>query len=360
VCVLLFSQGKTLHIDYAAETITFRSGGCVYLTDLLVTNHSTEPVDRIHFVYPHPIPTNTTPESPAVSDYTATLLEDSSPYNEFYSTEYTSRTVVPLAQEDRITITMIDPSDVTKTLDYNGSVRGSQSLGPYEVSDDQQLTEYEWKILSELGWSVFTIKFTLPMKPKEPRWLRLHAETGVLPKNQMSGFERFLKRYLGVLVDKFEVAGPLDVRHRILSVLKATGMHKTSGTREEAISRMLRQDLYDKLVTRGIECPGTATLIKDWRLNVFTAFYRRCDEPTWWGDIMPCGPLINQLKSNSSELPVECYQWKAGDNNVSNKALNGFFGVRIQAHDEPLFRLLLPWIALAIALTSLALRFVGW
>src|SRR5207302_627536 len=102
-------------------------------------------------------------------------------------------------------------------------------------------------------------------------------------------------------------------------------------TDAEHVSRMLLHDLYRKLVTNGLECSNTTTIIKDYRLSIFPTFYRRCNEPTWWGDILPSGPLRNRIENRFGQI-VECYQWKAGDNNVQQQRLGGMFGVAIQAN----------------------------
>jgi len=296
---------------------------------------------------------------PSFTDLTYTLLEeDDSPFNEFYSNAYTSRDIERSPEYDRLAITMINPSDVSNNVEYVGYIKGSHSVSPYEVRDGERMTTSEWSLLSALGWSVFTIKFNFPLLPREPRWLRVRGETGLLGINEMLPLERVIKRYLGVLSDNFEIAGPLDVRYRLTTVLKAAGVGKVASS--SGIGRMLFQDLYRKLVTQGMNWEGTETLVKDYRLSIFPYEYRRCDDPIWWGDIIPSGPLLNKMRLRSGRL-LSSYQWKAGEHIIAKRlqTRDGLFGVRIQAYDDPTFRLFLPWIALVLGIVNLILKLWG-
>jgi hypothetical protein len=355
MCVFIFSPGKTLQIDYAAESITLIRGGRIDVLDVLVTNHSTEPTDRVHIIYPHAIPANGSSPSASFSDCTDTFLSDSSPYNDFYSTENTRRRVDYLPQSIKLTVTMIKPTDVAAEVDYVGFICGRQYLIPYEVENGQRLDTDEWSVLSGLGWAAFTIKFEFPIQPNEPRWLRLRADTGTLAPNRMLKLERWVRQGVGLLMHKYEVAGPFDVRHRIETVVKAGGAIQLPDRRENVLSIQILHGLGHKLIEKGARCPGTITLIRDWRLNVFADNYRRCDQPTWWGDITPCGPLINSFKTKSGRV-VECYQWKAGADNLKPQLWEGYFGVRMQAYEIPLLTLMLPWIGILLALLALLME----
>jgi hypothetical protein len=161
-------------------------------------------------------------------------------------------------------------------------------------------------------------------------------------------------------IHSFEIAGPLDVRYRIRSALTAAGLARLPGT-ASGKAEMIRQGLFKKLITGGIDAAGTTTVVRDWRLNVFPGNYRKCEQPQWWGDIEPCGPLLNGLRRPSRIAGIAgvveyCYQWKAGERNVPNQSKNGFFGVRIQAHDISDIPLILPWVALLLGVVNLLLR----
>ncbi|MFN0172755.1 MAG: hypothetical protein ACKV22_40765 [Bryobacteraceae bacterium] len=246
-----FSPGRTLHVDYAAESITISAGGRQDIIDLLVTNHSTEPIERIHLIYPHAIPTMGDPKA-SVSDITKTLLEDASPYNDLHFPEHTKRRLERSVQGDELTITMIDPVDVTKELPYKGMIKGTQTLTPYHVADADVLTSGEWQILENLAWSAFTITFRFPLVYEEARWLRLKATTGMLSTNNMSPLERVLRRHLGILSDRFEIAGPLDVCYRLLNVIKAAGADHQQISAEDSNTRLLLHNLNKKLVDDGL------------------------------------------------------------------------------------------------------------
>ena len=138
--------------------------------------------------------------------------------------------------------------------------------------------------------------------------------------------------------------------------LRAASVRRTT-TREDQFSLLELQSLQQVLVNKGIAAPGTKTVIKDWRLNLF-ANYRRVDDPAYWGDISPCGPLLNTIKNRDGRLEG-CYQWKAGDQNIKRQNQDGRFIVRIRAHDIPVITLVLPWLSFLLAVFGIVLHFLS-
>jgi len=110
--------------------------------------------------------------------------------------------------------------------------------------------------------------------------------------------------------------------------------------------------LQHRLLTKGLQAPGTETVLKDWRISLFAEHYRRLDEPTSWGDVIPSGALLNVLRSHSGRT-INCYQWKAGDHNLPALASGGYFLIRVRAHDLPLAVLMLPWLGLLFSVLLL-------
>ena len=206
-------------MDFAASSVSLRKGGVEEVVDLLITNHSEEPVERVHLVYPHAIPaTMAAGTSPSFADISDSLLDQDSPYNELYPTSVKWQ---PEVAGWRLILTTPDPSDIRRSLDYWGYVRGGQMLLPYEVADGEGLSRDEWKILSGLGWSVFTLTFESPIANSEARWLRFYGKSGTLAQNVSSPIERAGRLMLGLLTDQFEIVGPRDIHHRILTALQA-------------------------------------------------------------------------------------------------------------------------------------------
>jgi hypothetical protein len=361
MCLHIFAPGKKIQIDYAAESISLKNGGSEALVDLLITNHSTEVIDRLHIVYPHAIPLSepSTSAGPAFTDITDTWLSPDSIYNDFYGTPETLFEVRPGDGYAELVVKLINPSDIRKILDYKGYLRGPQNLTPYAPSDSDELDADEWKILSELGFSVFSVKFAMPIAAGEARWLRLRGQTGLLRHNRYIFVERWARRLCGQLVHRFEIAGPLDVHHRIVSFLRAAGVYQPprhrSGHDGTKYSMLKVQSLQHKLLSHGLEADNTETVVKDWRVNVFDRGYRRVDEPISWGDIRPCGGLYNTIRSRSGR-ELHAYQWKAGHQNAPSPTADGKFGVRIRAQDIPLIVLVLPWLAFALGVTALLSR----
>ena len=352
MCMHIFSPGKSIQLDYVAESIILARGGSTDLLDILLTNHTADRsvIDRIHLVYPHAIPAGLSAKSAGkrdIKDHTVTWCNTSSHFNRFYQTDEIRLKINNDGGVDEISVEMPDPNDITKTLSYNGRLQGRRFLTVYQIGGEgTRLTVVQWDILSQLGWSVFTIHFERPLEFEQARWLRLQCRNGIIHQNEMVPLEYWPKKMCGLVTHTFEIAGPKDVEHRIISALKAAGT-VTEGKVAYADYREELLDLQEKLLSHGIEARNTTTVIQDWRINVFTDYYRRIDEPTFWGDIKPAGGLSNPIKDKDGTIET-VLQWKAGDSIVGcqNK---GLFGARIRAHDIPFIVPLLPWIALSLA-----------
>ncbi len=354
MCLHIFAPGKKIQLDYVAETISIAAGGSIDVLDILFTNHSgpNEDIDRIHVVYPHCIPMGEQARKRGVryiKDLTWTLSDKDSNLNRFYQTEETHLTINNQPGVDEIVIEMPNPNNITAPLPYTGLVKGRRHLTVYQPSSpDSMLNNVQWDILSALGWSVFTIRFEEKITHEEPRWLRLQGRNGIIHQNEMHGLEYVLRKLCGLLTHTFEIAGPMDVRHRIISALKGAGV--ATGDPTVSVLRGEFLDLQNKLLTIGMEAANTETVVKDWRINVFTDYYRKIDEPSFWGDIKPAGGLSNPIRDRHGNVEV-CLQWKAGEANIDRPTNKKMFGARIRAHDIPLIVPLVPWIALLFAVT---------
>ena len=351
MCVCLFSPGHSLQIDYAAESITLKDGGKEIIVDLLVTNHSDRDTDRLHIVYPQ---AQDHSPSALLADKTDTWLEPEHELNRFYRTENTSLAIEPLDGRAKVSVGMPDPSDIIQTLYYVGWLQGYRELVPYQLAGDESLTPLEADILEQLEWSVMTLKFQRPLASKEARWLRLAVSTGKLDANRLSWLEEPLRRYTGQLQHKFEIAGPQDMRHRIISALRAAGLARTDSLpRRYAMASLL--GLQDKLLVRGIVAPNTVTDVMDWRVNVFVEAYRQTSEPSYHGDIVPVGGLFNPVGRKPSGQLQWCYQWKSGDGNLDGVTHHGRFSIQFTARELPFVTLFLPWLACALAIAAVTL-----
>jgi hypothetical protein len=354
----VFSPGRRIELDYVAESISLVGGGSIDVLDILLTNHTPtqEAIDRVHLVYPHPVPARPQEkldDARDITDYSWTWADPTSYFNRFYQTRETHLNVQNKTGFDEISIEMPNPNDITKTLNYGGYLKGRRRLTVYQVGDnDSILSEVQWDILSELRWSVFTIHFDESIEFEKARWLRLQCRNGIIHQNRIPRFEYAAKKLCGLATHTFEIAGPLDVKHRIISALKSAGA-VSEGNPSYGAFREELLDLQQKLLCNGIERANTETIVKDWRINVFTDYYRKEDEPSFWGDIKPAGGLSNTITDRDGN-DERVLQWKAGDLIVAPQH-RGHFGARIRVHEIPLIVPFLPWIALSIGCTSLLL-----
>ncbi len=356
MCLYLFAPENALAITFAAESVNLLDGGSEAVFDLLLSNESKSALKRIHVVYPHPVPIDGSNASPYFQDITETWLERESPYNRFYQTEETHLTLDPNRGFDTLTIESPDPTNVLEQLTYRGVISGHHRLTPFEVADDHKLTTDQWRIMSELGWSVWTVHFNVPIDPAVARWVRFRAWSGINRQNKMPRFERFLKKHGGVLLDVFEITGPIDMRYRIISALNVAGRIGGS-TEAHKYSRMELHGLQQNLLY-AMEANGTRTSVEDWRLNVFAPNYRHIDDINASGDIAACGPGKNELRDKTGKIDT-CYQWKAGSRNVIPERYGGRFQISMRAHDIPNFTIALPWVSFTVGILSLLASIVG-
>lgn len=356
MCLYLFAPEKQLQIEYAAEAVNLIDGGSETVFDILLTNQSKLSIDRIHVVYPHPVSFDGFHRQPYFQDITETWLDKDSQYNRFYQTEESHLTILPERGFHAVEIDSPDPMNIMKQLRYRGVISGRHHLRTFQVADGITLTTDQWKILSELGWSVWTVKFDIPIEPDVSRWLRFRAWSGINRQNKMPSFERFLKKHGGVLVDVFEITGPIDMRYRIISALNVAGTIKGS-SRAHEYSQLELHGLQQNLLY-AIEAIGTETAISDWRVNVFAPNYRHIDDLKTGGDIVACGPGRNELRDKSGQIDT-CYQWKAGTRNIQSQTNHGSFQISMRALEIPKFTIALPWVSLVIGLLSLFASMVG-
>jgi hypothetical protein len=356
MCLYLFAPTKELEIEFASESVNLLNGGSEAIFDVLVRNRSRSSLNRIHVVYPHPIPLNVPHRSAYFQDITETWLNKESRYNRFYQSEERHLNIARKEGFDLVTVDSPDPQNVLDQLPYSGIVCGKHHLTPFELTDGNRLTTDQWTILSELGWSVWTVKLEMPLERDSSRWMRFRAWSGVNRQNNMPPLERFLKKHGGKLVDFYEITGPIDMRYRIISALKTAGALQHQGE-EYAHLRMELHGLHQQLLI-ALQSEGTQTIINDWRLNIFAPYYHYIDNISAEGDIAACGPGKNQLRDNTGRV-VTCYQWKAGKRNIDPQTNDGRFQIFMHAHDIPNFTIALPWISLLVGVLSLLISAIG-
>jgi len=356
MCLYLFAPKKKIEIEFAAESVNLLDGGSEAIFDILVRNHSKSLLDRIHIVYPHPIPSTRYDRSPYFQDITATWLIKDSNYNRFYQSEERHLEISSREGFDVVTVDAPDPQNVLEQLPYSGLISGKHYLTPFELAEGQMLTTDQWKILSELGWSVWTVKFEIPIEADSSRWLRFRAWSGINRRNDLPRLERLLKKHGGVLVDYYEITGPIDMRYRMVSALMTA--QTVLGSSQGYEHLRLELHTLHQLLLMPIVDDHTNTVISDWRLNVFAPHYHYIDNLTAEGDITACGPGKNQLR-DSSGRSVTCYQWKAGVRNIDPQSHGGRFQIFMHAHDVPNFTIALPWISLMIGFLGLIISGIG-
>jgi len=353
----LFCPGRKLQIDYASESITLVGNGSEDRLDILVTNHSTSPVDRIHVLYPHPVPTKwgLFSEVGGLLDATETWVNPTLHINRFFREGELLTHLEPNAGEftepsgrnaisQYFAVLLCNPFKVHEKIAYRGWILPGSYITTFQLTDERsKLTKSEWKLLRKLGWSIFTVHFAHPILPQEPRWMRLRGINGMVKNSAILPLERSLRKMIGIHSDTHEIAGPIDLVYRLDEHLSTAAF--VTGVTQYSLLPLKVADLHDRVIKRGIKAENTETVYKDYRINIFPKNHRIVHEPSFWGDILPVGALINSLKTNSGGAET-AIQWKAGLGNIESFSNNGMFYTRIRTSDIPTVIYALPWLAL--------------
>jgi hypothetical protein len=285
-----------------------------------------------------------------LSDQTNTWCVKDHTYNRFYDN-------IMLEEIDdslRITVRIADPTHTVQP--YQGWYRGRQVFTPYQVTPNDRLNPTEWQLLSHLNWAVGTLTFSRAIVANEARWLRLVGYSGCLAHNRRGPVDHWARKLGGILVDNFEIAGPRDVRYRLLRDLRR-GFEQQPPHPELTNATVLA--LREALLTNGIERPGTETVIEDWRINLFEKRYRQLEQPDFEGDIVPSAPLRQVVALERGGRPLEVFQWKAGRKNVPRQVADGMFQVRLAAHDIPLITVISGPVGLILSVLGIVLALVS-
>lgn len=349
MCIHLFSPGIELHVDFASETVVFEGGRRRSVFDLLLTNHSRLPIRQLHVILPHVISLHDKKGQSYFREVTSSLARPEDPLNRFYVGPV-SLAVSEHPLGHQITLTRPAPDGDKRYVGL--ALRDQTSIFPFRLNSGYSMTEIGWALLSqpEIGFSPLTVELTVPMESGIARWFRFEAATQLEPQNRYSSFERFLRRYAGILRDRFDIAGPENVRRRTTSTLGEMRPPEGPPVLESEL-RTLKAALFDG----ALKATGTRTVVQEWHLNAFFRGYRMVEEPTYRGSLLPVGGLLNHLAASSSlGLGIEeVYQWVGGRRIGQND--DGLFDVRFFAHDIPVFALVSPYVALIVGLVGILL-----
>jgi hypothetical protein len=356
VCLHIFSPGKRLELDYVAESIVFRRGGSEETIEMLVTNHSTEGIDRIHVVYPRALPRFPKDErgrnGRTFQDWTATWLDPNASPNLFYQSTGTMRVDNPSDDGYELKVSIEDPQNPSVQYPYAGWIRGNLKLTRYQL-DDEPLNDQEWAILSRLGWAVITIHFESVIKPSEARWLRVFARGGPRAQNTHPFLEYWYRKLCGLLIDTFKIEGPVDLKERIILYLRAAAPIHLEGLDRK--TQLVLPIVVEKVLRMGLQAPSTDTVVQDWRLFIFWRGYRRVNDPVPSGDIVA---ITGSQVTLMDFTRIKCYQFRAG---VRSKQLTsqGRFLVSVSAEDIPVLVPALAWISVVISIFSAILAIMA-
>jgi hypothetical protein len=258
VCLHIFSPGKRLELDYVAESNTLVRGATEDLIELLVTNHSSEDIDRIHVVYPHALPdfsSRPASDDRTFEDLTATWLDPIDRRNRFYQSIGKLQVENPFGDEYLVSLSIRDLQSPAVTNPYKGSIRGDIELTRYHPANGLPLNDDEWAVLSSLDLAIITIHFRSSIRPNEARWLRILGRGGRLPQNSHPFLEYWYRKLCGLLVDTFKIEGPFDVKDYVIAHMRAADQYRPNALSDRM--KVTLVSVVQKVLNQGMEAAGT-------------------------------------------------------------------------------------------------------
>jgi hypothetical protein len=364
MCTFVFAPGRSLAIEYAAETIgLLPTGASVDLLDLLVTNRSDQSVSELAVLYPHRMSAGRGSTSRGqvsrFEDVTNTLFDEGSVYNRFHQypgNRILRAEVAETAARERgcpglipatgtmIAIEQADPmAPEGRPLLYCGNVRGTHTV---RDGSRHGISAAHRCILDELHASVFWCELECPMEKNESRWFRWRIRPPMSCLNPMTNLTRILRLMTRKLDFQYAVLGPGTVRRRfteqIILFLQEAAGNRVGGLVQEATG------LKEVLVDKGYLSAGTQVVVNDWRVNVFPGRAGRLTRTEAKGQVVASG-TIPKMMPIDSDVPEElCYQWKAGGRNVEHGEAAEFI-IDLESRVDSLLVPWIPWIALVLS-----------
>jgi hypothetical protein len=245
-----------------------------------------------------------------------------------------------------LSISQPDPSSPADSVPYNGVIRGLHRIERWAIDKNQ------WALLKTIGFMVARCEFTVPIEPSEARWMRWKVRpTSPIHPNDMRMPERIVRKMLNLLVYRFEVIGPIDVRHRfeewLCCILKRCISHAPHH-QERAT------ECSDLIESFGRIFKSGSSVIKDWRVHVFIPDAFRLSCPLISGDIAICGDFPNEIEFPGGELK-RSWQWKAGERNIDQRN-KGFFTIQVLLSHISIISRMIPWVSLIVGLLAFLTR----
>ncbi len=250
-----------------------------------------------------------------------------------------------------ITIKQPNPNSPAELIPYAGYIAGINHI---ELRGD--LTRNSWKILTELGFSLYTCTLATPMLHNEARWFRWYVHPYKVSLSRRSSIMWLTDWLLNRLTSLYQILGPGKVKHQLLTslatyveqaVLEGTAVEYSTAAEAQSLLRTIRSELNDSEVN-----------IRDWRLHLFPGIFRDLDRVITDGDLRVCGSLPNYIVDPLDRFPSElCYQWKAGEEYICSKTRldPASFDINFSATMPNRFVRIIPWIGLFLALLGIVL-----
>lgn len=395
MCTFIFAPNKEIEISYASETIKIeKPSKFVTITDLLITNKSDTPVKELYIIYPRKylefkrhsktlyLPLlvlqvfarkylefnrhSRALQRVKFSDISQDILDEKSPNNRwFYDPGYFLPDKGKFDEDKGTPLTIRQPSvrqplswkQTEEPIPYDGFVFGRQVITEYEG-----LSPVQRKILSHIGYSVFTCSLEKPLRRDEPRWMRWKIQPENVAVEKRSRRKFFLDWFLNRLDFSYQLFGPISVLQRFRNGLKIfsetidkdvrsfiEGKEESPGAVLSGEAQSLRGQIKELI-------DGSAVRIVDWRLFLFPNVYRRFDYVSDTGSCLRAGnfpdivgyPFYVRIKQET------VYQWLSGE--VAGFKTPGEYSILVTAAAPNRFVRLIPWIALIIGILSILLR----
>lgn len=324
MCIALFAKNRIITIEYMSESVSFsKDGETTTVIDLLVKNSSDDPISELCLFYPYPLFKN----FQTIEDITYSFFKDSSSNLNYFYSFYEDTIELSKKNMGELTLKIPHPKAKqrrqNKYLELTGDVPShylNEQKG-YELTPHKTITDNNnfWKDFCCITFIPFELKSELVVN--KSRWLRLKICTGQSAKSGFTNRELFLRSLFDRLKHHYHFIGPLDILE-ILCEKFAVFLKHAQKNKQDFTDKHINEikALEKRIITNGFLNSATKTVIKDFRMNIFTGQFSRPVYINWWGSLRVLNNLPNLYYVPGINRPMSIYQWRTDNIEISNNA----------------------------------------
>lgn len=332
---------------FASEQIELTSDGMSnILIDIIIKNKSDSPTNIINILYPKSF-LNTTLEngkptfqhlSDAIEDYTHTVLDNKSVYNNKYNFGNHTLSIKPSGDTKsqwrmefgipNYTVPYKEPEIICCDIKDTCASSTENAVGLSEIYETDGCQYSITKLLHQNRFSIYAYKFKTPVQKNENRFIRLKLGPyrSVLHANTPA--KELMLDIFNLLYFRYEIVSPYDVLHRFIC--------KTYLTINNASKPFTdgQKNAFNTLLSFIDTLRQSKTTYNIWKLSIIPNSLKLISDLTLTGNIKILGSLPNENQDINDEIARQTYSSKW--NGLASRFIqwkNRFFPHTIRHYD---------------------------